>query len=192
MTFKITGETIYLRKTQESDIDIMAQAVDFLRGYSGPSENSKKYFWYRENKANNLAVTSPLENDSHGSFLLTICKISDDSVIGYHYLDYFPEKRVESRFSAIIPSARNGSFYKEAGILRHKFYFEGLQARTAHMKLPLDRAHYLDTLYTSTEREEEITDHGNWRWSTISSSDWSTWIDGQDIYRNQSYTLNWS
>ena len=59
------------------------------------------------------------------------------------------------------------------------------------MKLPKDFSHYLDTLYTETEYEEEIDYHGNWRWSTISSSDWATWIASQDTYKNQNYTLTW-
>ena len=191
MTFRITGENIYLRKSEESDIDTIALAADFRRGRTQPSENEKKYFWYRENKANQESVTSALTNESYGSMLLTVCKKSDDSVIGYHNLEYFPGKRAESKFSAIIPSARNGSFYKELGILRHKFYFQGLQAATARMKLPKDFSHYLDTLYTSTEYEEEIFEQGNWRWSTISSSDWTAWIDSQEIYKNQNYTLTW-
>ena len=196
MSFKVTGENIYFRKLQEADVATLMLAVDFNPFGEVPDENENKYIWYSENKYNEAAVSSissGLTSDSMGRMFLTICKKSDDSIIGYHILEYLPEKRIESIFSAIIASARNGSFYKEAGILRHKFYFEGLQAISARMKLPKDFSHYLDTLYTETEYEEEIDYHGNWRWSTISSSDWTTWIDNsnQSSYKNQNYTLTW-
>ena len=193
MSFKVTGENIYFRKLQESDLDTLISAVDFNPFGKLPGENENKYLWYTENKFNE-EVTSALSSDSSGRLFLTICKKSDDSIIGYHRIQYLSEQSVESIFSAIIPTARKGSFYKEAGILRHKFYFEGLQATSARMKLPKDFSHYLDTLYTETEYEEEIDYHGNWRWSTISSSDWTTWIDNsnQSSYKNQNYSLTWS
>jgi len=194
MAFKITGENIYFRKTQESDIDTIATAADFTLSGTTPNTNQKKYFWYRENKSNQAAVTSALSSDSMGRMLFTICKKSDDSILGFHNLCYLPSKRVESIFSAIIPSARKSGFYKEVGILRHKFYFEGLQAVSARMKLPEDFSHYLDTLYTDTEYSEELLDKGDWRWSTISSSDWTAWINhsNQASYKNQTYSLTWS
>ena len=191
MSFKVTGENIYFRKLQEADLATLMSAVDFNAYGQVPNDNENKYTWYTENKFNEAAVSSGLASDSMGRMFLTICKKSDDSIIGYHILEYLPEKRIESIFSAIIAAARNGNFYKEAGILRHKFYFEGLQAISARMKLPKDFSHYLDTLYTETEYEEEIDYHGNWRWSTISSSDWTTWIASQDTYKNQNYTLTW-
>ena len=191
MSFKVTGENIYFRKLQEADLATLMSAVDFNAYGQVPNDNENKYTWYTENKFNEAAVSAGLASDSMGRMFLTICKKSDDSIIGYHILEYLPEKRIESIFSAIIAAARNGNFYKEAGILRHKFYFEGLQAISARMKLPKDFSHYLDTLYTETEYEEEIDYHGNWRWSTISSSDWTTWIASQDTYKNQNYTLTW-
>ena len=194
MAFKITGQNIYFRKTQQSDIDTIALAADFNPGIPVPTDDDKKRWWYLENRHNEEAVTSALASDSMGRMLFTICKNTDDAVIGYHSLEYLPVKRVQSIFTAIIPSARNGSYYKEAGILRHKFYFEGLQAISARMKLPKDFSHYLDTLYTDTEYEEEIDFHGNWRWSTIEASDWTAWINhsNQTSYKNQNYSLTWS
>ena len=194
MAFKITGENIYLRKAQESDISTLAAAADFSPGSLTPTSDQQKYFWYRENKRNTRAVTSALESDTaSGAMLLTICKKSDDSLIGYHNLSYINQK-VESKFTAIIPSVRDSNYYKEVGILRHKFYFEGLQALKAVMKLPTDFSHYLDSLYTSTDRTDAIVNQGNWRWSTISSSDWTTWIDHSDqsAYKSQTYSLTWS
>ena len=81
-----------------------------------------------------------------------------------------------------------------SGLPTDKFYFEGLQAVSARMKLPKDFSHYLDTLYTNTEYSQEILDQGNWRWSTISSSDWTAWINAsaQTVYKNQTYSLTWS
>ena len=194
MAFKITGENVYLRKTQESDMSTLATAADFSPGSVTPNSDQQKYFWYRENKANQAAVTSALASDSGiGSMFLTICKKSDDSLIGYHRLVYINQK-VESKFTAIIPSVRNNNYYKEVGTLRHKFYFEGLQATSAEMKLPTDFSHYLDTLYTSTDRTGAISNQGNWRWSTITSSNWTTWINHSDqsTYKNQTYSLTWS
>ena len=175
-------------------MSILATAADFSLGSLTPTSDQQKYFWYRENKANEAAVTSALEPDSGiGSMLFTICKKSDDSIIGYHNLVYIDQK-VESKFTAIVPSARSNNFYKEVGILRHKFYFEGLQAVSAEMKLPTDFSHYLDTLYILNDRTGFITNKGNWRWSTISSSDWGTWINHSDqsTYKNQTYSLTWS
>ena len=194
MAFKITGENIYLRKAQESDISTLATAADFIVGKTTPTANEQQGYWYRENKANQAAVTAALaSNSGFGSMFLTICKKSDDSIIGYHRLVYIDQK-VESKFTAIIPSARDSGYYKEAGILRHKFYFEGLQATSAEMKLPTDVSHYLDTLYTVNDRTGRIIGQGNWRWSTISSSNWTTWIDAgsQSTYKNQTYSLTWS
>ena len=128
MSFKVTGENIYFRKLQEADLATLMSAVDFNAYGQVPNDNENKYTWYTENKFNEAAVSSGLASDSMGRMFLTICKKSDDSIIGYHILEYLPEKRIESIFSAIITAARNGNFYKEAGILRHKFYFEGLQA----------------------------------------------------------------
>ena len=194
MAFKITGENIYLRKVQESDMSTLATAADFSPGSVAPDSDSQKYYWYREDTANAAAVTSALTNSSgQGSMFLTICKKSDDSILGFHRFVYIDQK-VESKFTAIIPSERDNGYYKEVGILRHKFYFQGLQATHVEMKLPTDISHYLDTLYTTTDRSQAISSHGNWRWSTISSSDWTTWIDAgsQSTYKNQTYSLTWS
>ena len=194
MAFKITGQNIYFRKTQESDMSTLATAADFTSGSVTPNSDKQKYFWYRENKANGEAVTSALASDSgHGSMLLTICLKSDDSILGYHRLMYI-DKVVESGFTAIIPSKRSAGHYKEAGILRHKFYFEGLQATHAQMKLPTDVSHYLDGLYSTTDRTGAIVNQGNWRWSTITSANWTTWIDHSDqsTYKAHTYSLTWS
>ena len=194
MAFKITGENLYLRKAQESDMSTLATAIDFTPGAVTPDSDSQKYYWYRENKANQAAVTAPLASDSgQGSMFLTICKKSDDSSIGFHRLMYINQK-IESGFTAIIPSARNNGYYKEVGTLRHKFYFEGLQATSAEMKLPTDINHYFDTLYTTTDRTESILNQGNWRWSTITSANWTTWINhsNQSTEKAHTYSLTWS
>lgn len=193
MAFKITGQNIYLRKAQESDMATLASAANFSIGSVTPDSDSQKSYWYRENKANGLAVTSALKsNTGYGSMLLSICKNSDDSIIGYHRLVYL-NQAIELAFTAITPSARSNGFYKEAGILRHKFYYEGLEATQSAMKLPTT-GHYLDTLYTATDKEEPIFNQGTWRWSSISASDWSTWINhsNQSAYKAHAYSLSWS
>ena len=152
MAFKITGQNIYFRKTQESDMSTIATAADYSIGSVTPNSDKQKYFWYRENIANGQAVTAALaSNSGFGTMLFTICLKSNDSIIGYHRLIYIDQK-VESGFTAIIPSARGVGHYKEAGVLRHKFYFQGLQATHAEMKLPIDVSHYFDGLYTTTDR----------------------------------------
>jgi len=194
MAFKITGQNVYFRKTQESDMSTLATAADFSPGSVTPNSDKQKYYWYRENKANQAAVTEALASDSgYGTMFLTICKKSDDSILGYHRLLYTDQK-VESGFTAIIPSARDNGYYKEVGILRHKFYFQGLQATHAEMKLPTDISHYLDGLYTTTNRTGAIMDQGNWRWSTITSANWTTWIDhsNQSTEKSHTYSLTWS
>ncbi len=194
MAFKITGENLYLRKAQESDMSTLATAIDFTPGAVTPDSDSQKYYWYRENKANGEAVTAPLaSNSGYGTFFLTICKKSDDSILGFHRLIYI-DKKIESGFTAIIPSARDNGYYKEVGILRHKFYFQGLQGTHSTMKLPTDFGHYFDTLYTTTDRTESIVNQGNWRWSTITSANWTTWIDHSDqsTYKAHAYSLTWS
>ena len=50
MAFKITGQNIYFRKTQQSDIDTIALAADFNPGISVPTDDDKKRWWYLENK----------------------------------------------------------------------------------------------------------------------------------------------
>ena len=193
MAFKITGQNIYLRKAQESDMSTLASAIDFSIGSVTPDSNSQKAYWYRENKANGLAVTSALKSDSgYGSMFLTICKKSDDSIVGFHRFVYINQK-IDLSFTAIVPSARSNGFYKEVGVLRHKFYYEGLEATESSMKLP-GTGHYLDTLYTSTTKSEPIFNQGTWRWSTISASDWSTWINhsNQSTYKSHTYSLTWS
>ena len=194
MAFKITGQNIYFRKAQESDMSTLATAADFSPGSVIPNSDSQKYYWYRENVANGNAVTAALASDSGlGSMLLTICLKSDDSILGYHRLMYI-NQIVTSGFTAIIPSVRSAGHYKEAGVLRHKFYFQGLQATHAEMKLPTDVSHYLDTLYTTTDRTEAIMSHGNWRYSTITSANWTTWIDhsNQSTEKSHTYSLTWS
>ena len=194
MAFKITGENIYLRKALEADMPTLATAADFRPGAVTPNSDQQKYYWYRENKANIAAVTEALASDSgYGTMFLTICKKSNDSILGFHRLLYLNQK-VESGFTAIIPFERDNGYYKEVGILRHKFYFQGLQATSASMKLPTDISHYLDTLYTTTDRTGAISNQGNWRWGTISSSNWTTWIDAgsQSAYKAHTYSLTWS
>ena len=193
MAFKITGQNIYLRKAQESDMSTLASAIDFSIGSVTPDSDSQKAYWYRENKANGLAVTSALKSDSgYGSMFLTICKKSDDSIAGFHRFVYLNQK-IDLSFTAIVPSARSNGFYKEVGVLRHKFYYEGLEATHSAMKMPTT-GHYLDTLYTATDKEEPIFNQGTWRWSTISASDWSTWINhsNQSTYKSHTYSLTWS
>ena len=194
MAFKITGENIYLRKVQELDIGTLATAADFIIGKATPTANEQQGYWYRENRANQRAVTAALASDSgFGLMFLAICKKSDDSIIGYHRFVYIDQK-VESKFTAIIPSLRSAGHYKEAGILRHKFYFQGLQATHSEMKLPADISHYLDTLYTTTDKTGVIDNKGNWRWSTVTSANWTTWIDHSDqsTEKSHTYSLTWS
>ena len=155
MAFKITGENIYLRKALEADMPTLATAADFRPGSVTPNSDQQKYYWYRENKANIAAVTEALASDSgYGTMFLTICKKSNDSILGFHRLLYLNQK-VESGFTAIIPSERDNGYYKEVGILRHKFYFQGLQATSASMKLPTDISHYLDTYILQPIEQEQ-------------------------------------
>ena len=133
--------------------------------------------------------SSPISN----SVINILSSIGLPTDLWFLFLMYINQK-IESGFTAIIPSARNNSYYKEVGTLRHKFYFEGLQATSAEMKLPTDISHYFDTLYTTTDRTESIINQGNWRWSTIASANWTTWIDhsNQSTEKAHTYSLTWS
>ena len=48
MAFKITGENIYLRKAQESDMSTLATAADYSPGSLTPTSDQQKYYWYRD------------------------------------------------------------------------------------------------------------------------------------------------
>lgn len=197
-TLTLTGDTIYMRLLQESDMDTIAGSLTGFREFSiAPTTKSKKHFWYTHNKENTAFPSSERAITSSDHLLLTlaVCLVSDNSVIGYN-TSLIVGTTVHSEMTALIPSIRNSGKYKEIVNLRHKFIFDKLQAEHSRMKIPTTGSNNpvrltLDALYTGTDRTFiPIGMNIEFRESTISAANWTTWIDHSDRAAQKAATFN--
>ena len=197
-TLTLTGDTIYMRLLQESDMDTIADSLTGFREFSiAPTTKSKKHFWYTHNKENTAFPSSERAITSSDHLLLTlaVCLVSDNSVIGYN-TSLIVGTTVHSEMTALIPSIRNSGKYKEIVNLRHKFIFDKLQAEHSRMKIPTTGSNNpvrltLDALYTGTDRTFiPVGMNTEFRESTISAANWSTWIDHSDRAAQKAATFN--
>lgn len=197
-TLTLTGDTVYMRLLQEADVTTLGAALEgFREFYVAPTAKSKAHFWYTHNKENvALPSTARAITDSDRMLItLTVCAISDNSIIGYN-TSLVDGTTVRSEMTALIPSVRNSGKYKEIVNLRHKFIFDTLQATHSTMKIPTTGDSNpikltLDALYTGTV--QTFYPKGldtEFRESTISAANWSTWIDHSDRAAQKAATFN--
>lgn len=197
MSIKITGTNVYLRLTQESDVSTIATCLQDMQPFI-PNEREQKAFWWRTNKLNS-AIGSSIQANDRGTVTFTLCKKSDDSILGWNRTTYHGGF-FRSTFSALLLAQRGKGYYSEMSNLRHKFFFsDNWGGELSELKIatsedtsnPLRKT--LDSLYTSTLREETLI-QGTYRWSQVTKDTWTTWINHSDrsTLKNQSYSLEWS
>jgi len=201
-TLTITGETVYMRLLQESDMTTIGSALTGFREFSiAPTAKSKVRFWYGHNKEN-IAFPSTeriVTSEDHLLLTLTVCDKSTDAVIGYNTSQILGTT-IQSAMTALIHSVRNTGKYKEIINLRHKFIFNNLQAENSRMKIPTTGDSNpvkltLDALYTGTNRTfYPMGMTTEFRESTITAANWTTWIDHSDraAQKAQTYNLTWN
>lgn len=201
-TLTLTGDSIYMRLLQESDMDTIAGSLTGFREFSvAPTVKSKKHFWYTHNKENIAFPSSEraITTNDHLLLTLVVCLVSDNSVIGFN-TSLIAGTTVHSEMTALVPSVRNTGKYKEIITLRHKFIFNKLQAEHSRMKIPATGSNNpvrltLDTLYTGTDRTfTPVGMNTEFRESTIAAADWNTWVNHSDrtTQKNQNFNLTWN
>jgi len=204
VTLKIQGQNLYMRPVLLTDMATLRTAAtgmwpaDIL-----PTENEAKATWYKWNKQNETLFNKRnLTSSDKGWINLTICK-NDDTIIGYRSFKYRGTK-VISNMTALIPSERGKSYYKESHTLIRKFIFDsdGLNAGTYRVYIPKASSSINDsvinvnnTLYSSTElKTVEFPGHGMYDVKEISKDTWTAWIDHSDqaALKAHTYTLTWT
>lgn len=198
MTIKITGSNVYLRLMQQSDVATIATCLQDVRPLI-PDSRAQTAFWWRVNKLNSAGWSAPIHVDDRGTITFTLCKKSDDSILGWNQTTYNGTKFI-SFFSALLAAQRGNGYYSEMSNLRHKFFFsDNWGGQTSRLKIattgdtnPLRKT--LDSLYTTTTETVNLAMHGEYRWSEVTKDEWTTWIDHSDraTLKNQPYTLEWS
>ena len=199
MAIKITGNNVYLRLIQESDVATIATCLQDVTGRV-PNDRDQKTFWWRVNNLNSKIFSGrSVESGDRGTVTFTLCKKSDNSILGWNQTTYNETKFI-SYFSALVGAQRGKGYYSEMSNLRHKFFFsDNWGGQTSRLKIattgstnPLRKT--LDSLYTTTIQTVTIPIHGEYRWSEATKNEWATWINHSDrsTLKNQSYTLEWT
>ena len=208
INFRVTGENIYFRPTIEADMATIATAVTGAKmGVWGrdqlPSVNEQKNMWWYWNQQNEeLFGKRNLQLGDHVQLTLTICKKSDDSVVGYTH-QKIHGKIVSFKMVGIIPSERRNGYYKEANILRHRMAFDGMGATKTTVVIPTTDAPpfatavrgMLDNLYNvRNTKVQEIEGRGVYRGTIITAAEWNTWLDHSDqaSLKAHAYSLTWA
>lgn len=199
MAIKITGDNVYLRLMQQSDVATIATCLQDIKPLT-PDSRSQISFWWRVNKLNSAIFSGrSVQTDDRGTVTFTLCKKSDDSILGWNQTTYNGGMFI-SFFSALLGAQRGKGYYSEMSNLRHKFFFsDNWGGQTSRLKIattgdtnPLRKT--LDSLYTTTTETVKLAVHGEYRWSEVTKNEWTTWINHSDrsALKNQSYTLEWS
>jgi len=199
MTIKIIGANVYLRLMQQSDVATIATCLQDVTGFV-PNERDQRVFWWEVNNLNSKIFSGrSVQSGDRGTVTFTLCKKSDDSVVGWNQTTY-NNTRFISFFSALVAAHRGNGYYSEMSNLRHKFFFsDNWGGQTSRLKIattgdtnPLRKT--LDSLYTTTTETENLAVHGEYRWSEVTKNEWTTWINHSDrsTLKNQSYTLEWT
>ena len=199
MTIKITGDNVYLRLIQESDVATIATCLEDITP-KVPNDREQKVFWWRVNNLNSEIFSGrSVQSGDRGTVTFTLCKKSDNSILGWNQTTYNNTKFI-SFFSALVAAHRGNGYYSEMSNLRHKFFFsDNWGGQTSRLKIaatgdtnPLRKT--LDSLYTTTTETVDLPIHGQYRWSEVTKNEWTTWINHSDrsTLKNQSYTLEWT
>jgi hypothetical protein len=199
MAIKITGDTVYLRLMQQSDVATIATCLQGIKALT-PDSRSQTAFWWRVNTFNSAIFSGrTVQSTDKGLVTFTLCKKSDDSILGWNQTRY-DGTEFTSVFSALLAAQRGNGYYSEMSNLRHKFFFsDNWGGQTSILKIattgdtnPLRKT--LDSLYTTTTQTVNIPTHGEYRWSEVKKDEWTTWINHSDrsTLKNKSYTLEWS
>jgi hypothetical protein len=199
MAIKIIGSNVYLRLMQQSDVATIATCLQDVKPII-PDSKSQTSFWWKVNKLNSAIFSGrSIQSEDRGTVTFTLCKKSDDSILGWNQTTYHGTKFI-SFFSALLAAQRGNGYYSEMSNLRHKFFFSNnWGGQISRLKIaatgdtnPLRKT--LDSLYTTTTETVNLAIHGEYRWSEVTKDEWTTWIDHSDraTLKNQSYTLEWS
>ncbi len=203
VNFRIQGQNLYMRPILSTDLATLRTAMTGVwPGDVIPTENEGKAWWYACNRQNEtLFGKRNLTSTDKGWLNLTICK-NDDTIIGYRTFKYRGTK-VISNMTALIPSERGKSYYKESHALIRKFIFDsnGFNADLYRVTIPTTSSSINDsvinvnnTLYTSTVKTIDFPNKGLYAVREISKATWTAWIDHSDqaALKAHTYTLTWA
>ena len=204
VNLRIQGQNIYMRPMLSADMPALRTAMTGVwPGDIVPTENEGKAFFYEKNVQNETLFNKRnLTGADKGWINLSICK-NDNTVIGFQTLKYRGTK-VIAFMTAIIPTERGNSYYKEMHALRHKFIFDstGLNASHSRVTLPSTSTtindpviHTNSSLYTSTERTVVFANSNSpYDVKEITQAQWTAWIDhsNQAALKAHTYTLTWT
>jgi hypothetical protein len=199
MAIQITGNNVYLRLMQQSDVATIATCLEDIIPVT-PDSIEQKAFWWKVNRGNSALFNArSVQAEDRGTVTFTLCKKSDDSILGWNQTTYYGTK-FTSFFSALLVAQRGNGYYSEMSNLRHKFFFsDDWGGQTSKLKIattgdtnPLRKT--LDSLYTITTKTVDLVIHGEYRWSEVTKDEWTTWINHSDrsTLKNQTYSLTWS
>jgi len=118
------GPNVYLRETMPSDLQAIEDALSDWETFPLSTERVKVYL--RGLFSSYKYIEKPYTDTSEFRELLSICRVSDDEVVGLTQFTILTGRRAETMLMAIRPSFRQMGYREEASLLRDAILFDEL------------------------------------------------------------------
>ena len=169
----IRGPNVYLRETTAADLENIKEALTDWEAFPLSLDRTKNYL---KGLLHTMRfIERPYTDTTHCREMFTVCKVSDNSFIGFTQYTVTPVKVAEIRVTASLPSVRGSGLMNEAALLRDAAMFTELGCTYYEAKLDIK---YINTVRPyQTVEETKISTRTNHELRSVKAvkSDYDTW-----------------
>jgi len=169
----IKGPNVYLRETTAADLDNIKAALVDWNWFPYSLDQTKRVLKGALIQMRN--IERPYKDTSHFTETFTICKVSDNSFVGFSQYLVRAGKEVTITFTAALPALRGAGLMDEAAKLRDAAIFTELSCASYTNKLDPS---FIDTLRTyQTLEGTELSQRSNRTLKLVKAikADYDTW-----------------
>jgi len=185
------GPNVYLREAKISDLSTYVETLADWEVFPYSTEKVQTYM--RGLFTSYRYVHRPYTDTSEFRELLTICKVSDDTPIGFNQFTVLTGKKVEVMHIAIHPSHRQLGYRNEATLMRDAIFFDDLEINS--YTTWIDSEHLSPRGY-QTETDSRLSKRNNFTSKLYEATrdNWLTWKSSNSstipayTYSGNSYT----
>lgn len=150
------GPNVYLREAKVSDLQTYIETLADWEEFPYTAEKVQTFM--RGLFAGYRHIHRPYTDTSEFRELLTICKVSDDTPVGFNQFTVLTGKKVEVKAMAIHPSHRRSGYRNEATLIRDAIFFDDLQINSYTAWID---SQYLSPRGYQTEIESRLSNRNN-------------------------------
>ena len=129
----IRGPTVYLRETVVGDLTNIKDSLADWNWFPYSLDETKGML--RGSLISMRTIERPYTDTSHFTETFTVCKVSDNSFVGFSQYQVRAGKEITIMYNAALPASRGGGFMNEATLLRDAAIFTELNCALYTNKL---------------------------------------------------------